>query len=76
MVDPLIIDETTYALALCGSSEWTESEILAYAEEHRPAGTSRGWALVSEGDSRLGGSRQRTPCPDTGRVAVHVVVAV
>lgn len=63
------------AMQVCVPKDFTEEQIVAFAELENPAGTSHGWHVARKGDTALAGCEERVQCEERGD-CVHVVLAV
>jgi hypothetical protein len=58
--------EVTKAMALdmqvCVPSEWTDEDVLKFANENNACGTEHGWHIRKQGDQALAGYPERNPC--------------
>ncbi len=60
-------------LQVCVPSDYTDEEIIAFAESCNPCGTTNGWQIRRQGDRLLAGDDERVVCSDyTG--FVHVML--
>lgn len=53
-------------LQLCVPGEWTDEQVVDFAEQEQPCGSSGGWSV------NLGA--KRVPCADGGGM-IHVIVS-
>jgi len=49
-------------MQVCVPKEWTDDEVIAFAEREHPCGTDHGWAIRHDGDPLLRGERERVVC--------------
>jgi len=75
MPEPEIIQTKLLAMQLCVPSDWTNEQIIEFAEERNPAGTSAGWRVCEDGHKCLGGYPARVNC-DEHPGFIHTVVIV
>jgi len=62
-------------LQVCVPKEWTEEEIIRFAESKNPSGVVGGWHIRREGSRLLDGAPERVAC--RGRSGfVHVMLDV
>ncbi len=58
----------TYAGALdmqvCVALEWTNEQVVTFANNQNPCGTVYGWKIRKQGSPMLGGCPERSPCDD------------
>jgi len=47
---------------VCVPTEWTDAQIIEFAEQQYPSGTDGGWHIRREGNNALGGDPERNPC--------------
>jgi hypothetical protein len=60
-------------IQVCVPKNWSDAEILDFANSINPSGTTGGWVLRKQGDSLLYGDPERQPCtkhPDK----IHVML--
>lgn len=58
-------------MQVCVPEDWTDEQVLAFAEQENPCGTANGWAIRREGSPLLYGSPERQPCAaHEGRVHI------
>ena len=58
---------------VCVPKDFTDEQVLEFAEKENPCGTSRGWVIRKEGDDALSGDPERNQCsknPD----CVHIIL--
>ena len=60
-------------MQVCVPTDWTDQQVIAFAEEKNTAGTSNGWFIRKEGDELLAGMPERVPCEDRDG-HVHIMV--
>lgn len=60
-------------MQVCCPKEWTDDEVLAFANKENPCGTTNGWFIRKEGDKGLAGYPERNQCE---RIAnrVHIML--
>lgn len=61
-VGPAILRASLLDMQVCVPIEWTDEEIEEFAETENPSGTTNDWFVVKEGNKRLGGDPERSPC--------------
>lgn len=57
----------------CVPTDWTDEQIINFAEKQCPCGTKNGWCIRKEGDKNLAGDPERVPC-GTFDGYVHVML--
>ena len=75
MAEAQIIRIGFFQMQLCVPKEFSDKEIIEFAERENPAGTQNGWNLVRDGDEILGGDSARVQCLEI-EDNIHVVVVV
>jgi len=70
---PEVIKLTLTDMQVCVSADWTDREVIAFAEGRGPSGTKDGWAIRKEGDVDLAGAPERNPCADDDSF-VHIML--
>lgn len=73
MSTPEIIKQRAMGMQLCVPEDWSQDDILRFAEKEAPCGTTNGWFLCDDGHPSLGDSPARVPCAQQDGF-VHVVV--
>jgi hypothetical protein len=49
-------------MQVCVPEDWSDDQVLEYAERENPCGTQHGWQIRKEGDPALAGAPERNPC--------------
>ena len=49
-------------MQVCVPKEWSDEEVLDFANTQNPCGTTNGWFIRKEGDKALGGDPERNQC--------------
>ena len=49
-------------MQVCVPSDWTDIQVLYFAEIQNPSGTMNGWQIRRQGDTALMGAPERQPC--------------
>ncbi len=57
----------------CVPSDWTDEQVIAFAEQDTPCGTKQGWHICKQGCDALGGMPERNPCTDRDGF-VHILL--
>lgn len=69
VVKPEVIGIQICTMHVCVSDEWTNDQILAFAEGRNPCGTPNGWSIYTDGPDP-----ERVACAD--RVGcVHIILS-
>ncbi len=71
--EPELVREGVFDIQVCVPSDWTDGEVLVFANMKVPCGTSGGWFIRKEGSSLLAGDPERMPCDDK-RDFVHITL--
>lgn len=58
---------------VCVPSEFTDEQVVEFANEANPAGTENGWAIRKEGNRYLAGAPERQACNERAGM-VHVML--
>lgn len=58
---------------VCVPAEWTDEQVLSFANDRNPCGTRNGWHIRREGDEALGGDPERVQCAERAGY-VHIMV--
>lgn len=62
-----------FYMQVCVPCEWTDAEVVAFANYANPAGTSNGWVIRKEGDAALSGNPARVTCSQQPN-RVHIML--
>ena len=58
--------EVTYRglldMQVCVPKEYTDEQVIKFAEKENPCGTMHGWGVRKQGHKLLGGSNERVQC--------------
>jgi hypothetical protein len=58
-------------MQVCVPSDWTDEQVVAFAESEYPCGTTNGWLIRRAGDEALAGQPERVECSqEAGHVHV------
>ena len=60
-------------MQVCVPSEWTDDQVLEFAEQENTCGTSNGWFIRRQGNELLDGADERVPCEDRAN-HVHIML--
>ena len=60
-------------MQVCVPKDWTDDQVIQFAESEWPCGTTLGWQIRREGHELLGGSPERVQCSDDPD-QVHVML--
>lgn len=60
-------------MQVCVPAEWTDAEVMAFADRENPCGTEHGWFIRKAGDEMLRGAPERQPCKDRSK-HVHIML--
>lgn len=70
---PEITQMNLFAMQVCVPKTFTDQEVLDFAEETSPCGTTQGWAIRKGCDVASNGYPERNPC-DKRDGCVHIVL--
>ena len=51
-------------IQVCVPSHWSDDDVVSFANNRNPAGTTAGWVIRRQGDTALAGDDERVPCSD------------
>lgn len=51
-------------MQVCVPKEWSDIEVIMFAQIENPCGTEGGWQIRKEGSEYLAGSAERVVCKD------------
>ena len=73
MDEPEVTRRSLLCMQLCVPSEYTNIQVLDFAEKENPCGTTNGWFIRLHGDKSLNGCDERVPC-EKRVVFVHIML--
>lgn len=73
--EPEVLVVKPLGMQVCVPVEWTDAQVVAFAESYTPGGTTRGWYVRPDGDPDLQGDPARNPCSERAGF-VHIVLDV
>ena len=62
-----------FNIQVCIPVDWTDAQVLEFAESEYPCGTENGWLIRREGDKALCGAPERNPCVERAS-HVHIML--
>jgi len=72
-MNPEVTQRSILSMQVCVPEDYTDHQILKFAESENPCGTSNGWFIRRKGDEALKGADERVKC--NGREGcVHVML--
>jgi hypothetical protein len=79
--DPIIPSTTAIVtrrgaldMQVCVPGDWSDAQVIAFAERANPCGTTNGWSIRREGDEALRGMPERNPCVGGPAGNVHIML--
>ena len=60
-------------MQVCVPKEWTDKQVIEFANDNNPARTTGGWCVVKEGSIYLAGDPERVTCKEHPR-NVHIML--
>ena len=60
-------------MQVCVPEQFTDEQVIAFANEANPTGVSNGWVIRRQGDKFLSGCDERVPCQDRAG-CVHIML--
>jgi hypothetical protein len=61
------------SIQVCVPNEWTDKQVIEFAESEYPCGTTNGWHIRRQGDEALGGCDERVTC-SMDDAKVHIML--
>ena len=61
-------------MQVCCPSNWTDEQIVEFANRENPAGTQNGWSITRAGATVLNGDKERVPCVGGPANSIHVML--
>jgi len=61
------------SMQVCVPKDFTNKQVLDFAEEANPCGTANGWTIRKEGNKDLSGMPERNPC-EQREGCVHIIL--
>jgi len=58
---------------VCVPKEWSDHEVLDFAESENQCGTENGWFIRKQGDKALAGDAERVVCAENAN-RVHIML--
>lgn len=49
-------------IQVCVPTDWSDEQVVGFAEQENPCGTKNGWSIRKEGSYYLEGDPERAPC--------------
>lgn len=59
---PTVVEHGLLGMQVCVPKEWSDDQVVEFAEGEHPSGTKSGWCVVKEGDLFLAGDPERAQC--------------
>lgn len=72
-IKPEVTRRGALDMQVCVPKDWTDEQVLEFAEMENPCGTSTGWGIRREGSEFLQGTPERVPCCERDG-AVHIML--
>lgn len=73
MSEPAVVQIGVLDMQVCVSKDYTDEQVLTFAEANNPCGTRNGWQIRREGDEALQGAAERTQCAER-KDCVHIML--
>lgn len=74
LVEPVVTYRGPLDLQVCVPKDWTDEQVVEFAQIAVLCGTSAGWQIVREGSEFLSGDKERVACLKRKNF-VHVMLA-
>lgn len=62
-----------FDMQVCVPSDWTDEQVMDFAERENWCGTGGGWFIRKRGDDLLAGTNERVPCAERAG-HVHIML--
>lgn len=72
-MEPLITKIGALDMQVCVPKDFTDEQVLTFANEKNPCGTRNGWQIRRAGDRLLAGDDERVTCLDC-QDKVHIML--
>ena len=73
MNEPEVTYEGLMDMQVCVPEDWTDKQVVQFANESYECGTTNGWFIRKEGDPSLSGDPERQLCDDR-EGCVHIML--
>lgn len=60
-------------MQVCVPADWTDTQVMYFADKENPCGTEHGWFIRKAGDEALRGDPERQPCKERAGY-VHIML--
>ncbi len=68
-----VIRRTLFALQVCVPTDWTDEQVIEFAENDNPCGTTNGWSIRRQDSEQLSGDDERVSCEEHTD-HIHIIV--
>jgi hypothetical protein len=72
-MEPMVTRMKALDCQVCVPSDWTDEQVIDFAERRYPCGTTTGWHIRKDGDKFLAGDGERVGCAER-QGFVHIVL--
>lgn len=72
---PEITRQGIFDMQVCVPKDWTDKQVINFANSENPSGLSHGWRIKKEGHEDLKGDPERVQC-DQRQEFVHIMLEV
>ena len=59
---PMVTKQGVLGIQVCVPKDWSDKQVLEFAEKECPCGTTAGWGVRKVGDKLLNGALERVVC--------------
>lgn len=73
MTEAMITYTGLLDMQVCVPKDWTDEQVLSFAETNNHCGTSHGWSIRKEGSQYLSGAPERVQCDELSN-NVHIIL--
>lgn len=60
-------------MQVCVPKNWSDKQVIEFAEKENPCGTTAGWGIRREGNKFLNGAKERVECADREEF-IHIML--
>lgn len=70
---PVVTKRGALDCQVCVPKDWSDRQVVEFAERENPCGTENGWQIRRQGDEALQGDDERVPCKGR-RGFIHIML--
>lgn len=74
--DPQVARTSALCMQVCVPAEFTDKQVVEFANNANPAGTQNGWIIRKQGNPALAGDNERVSCQgmNSRKDCVHIIL--